>query len=82
MVQPYVELTEAQLQALGVLAAKAGVPVAELVRRGVDQIIRSYGGTSLAERRQRALRAVGGYHSGHHDVSIRHDEHLAEALKP
>ncbi len=37
--------------------------------------------SNLQELRQRALAAVGRFHSTHDDIATRHDDYLAEAEK-
>lgn len=76
MVRTRIQLTEEQAQALKALAARDGVSMAALVRLGVDCVI---GGTEDAERRRRALEAIGRFSSAHHDVARRHDAYLDEA---
>lgn len=80
MIRAQVQLTEEQLAALKGLAAASGRSVADLVREGVDLLLRSGGGAALEQRRARALGAVGQFASGHKDVSSEHDQHLAEAF--
>jgi hypothetical protein len=52
--------------------------VAELVRQGVDHVIRTAAGLSDEDLREKALAASGRFHSGVGDVSRRHDDYLAE----
>jgi len=75
MLRTQISLTEPQLEALKRIAAAEGISMAELIRRGIDQII----GTATAEaRRHAALEIVGTFDSGQSDVSERHDDHLVE----
>ena len=76
MVRTQIQLTEEQAQALKALAARDGVSMAALVRLGVDFVL---GETEDAERRRRALEAIGRFSSAHHDVARRHDAYLDEA---
>ncbi len=71
------QLTDEQSRALKETAAARGVSIAEVIRQALDQHLGEQAGAS---RRQRAVRAVGGYRSGLHDVSVRHDDHLANAF--
>ncbi|MBS3909918.1 MAG: ribbon-helix-helix protein, CopG family [Actinobacteria bacterium] len=80
MVRTQVQLTKEQIEALKKLAGKKHVSVAELVRRGVDIVIRSEAEVSGEELRQRAISAAGKFRSGKPDLSTEHDEYLAEAL--
>jgi len=79
MVRTIIQLTEDQAKTLRERAREQGVSVSELVRRGVDVVIKS--GVSNAEMRRRAREAVGFASSGDTDVSVRHDDYLAEAYK-
>ena len=81
MVRTQIQLTEAQAEGLKELAARSGVSVAELVRRGVDQLLSADYGLDPQERKRRALLAVGKHGSGSDDGSRRHDEHLAAAFR-
>lgn len=56
-------------------AATSGQSVAELVREAVARML------AEGERRRRwdrALAAIGGFHSGLHDVAENHDKYLNE----
>lgn len=57
-------------------AAREGVSISALVRRGVDLLIESEASVSRAKRVRRALEAVGRYSSGKRDVAARHDDYL------
>jgi len=51
--------------------------MAELIRQGVDRVIRAE--HSLDEdRRKRALAIAGGFHSGLSDLAAEHDRYLTE----
>ena len=78
MIRTQIQLTEEQAQALRVLAATHRSSVAELIRQSVDALIRSSGGTDLAERRRSAIAAAGRFRSGQANVSTEHDRYLAE----
>lgn len=77
MIRTQVQLSEQQSRALKETAAARRVSIAEVIRQALDQYLGDQAGES---RRQRAIRAIGGYRSGHHDVSERHDDHLADAF--
>jgi predicted DNA-binding protein len=79
MIRTQIQLTEEQSRALKSLAARRGVPVAELIRQSVDNFIRSSVGLDDLERRRRAMTAAGRFHSGKSDVAVNHDDYLAEA---
>jgi hypothetical protein len=75
-----VQLTEEQVAALKGLAAASGRSVADLVREGVDSLLRVGGESARQQRQARALEAVGRFASGETDVSSEHDRHLAEVF--
>ena len=79
MVQTQVQLTEEQAQALRQLAAARQSTVAELVRQSIDRLILQSVSADDREKRQRAILAAGRFHSGRSNISVEHDQHLAEA---
>jgi hypothetical protein len=70
-----IQLTDDQLDALRRQAYERGEGVATLVRHAVDAWIAN---SDRAQRVERAVQAIGGFHSGLHDVAERHDDYLAE----
>ncbi len=81
MIRTQIQLSEAQMRALRRLAAARERSLAELVREGVDLLLRSSGGVDPEERKNRALAAAGRFRSGTADLSSEHDRYLAEAYK-
>jgi len=81
MIRTQIQLTEEQVRALRNLAAARRISVAELIRQGVDTLIRASGDVDIVERRRRAIAAASRFHSGVSDISTTHDEHLAEAFR-
>jgi len=81
MIRTQIQLTEKQASELKKLAALRGISMAELIRQGVEIILRSANIVDQEERRKRALEVIGRFHSGRSDLSKKHDEHLAEAYK-
>lgn len=79
MIRTQIQLTEEQSETLKQLAAKEGKSIAELIRMGVDHVIRSRGAVAPGELRNRALAVVGKFHSGDEDLSAEHDRYAAEA---
>jgi hypothetical protein len=77
MVRTQIQLTEEQSRALKKMASSRHLSIAELVRQGVDVVLRSNVGIDASEKRQRALAMVGKYRSGKRDISKEHDKHLA-----
>ncbi len=78
MVRTQIQLTDNQAQDLKRLAAARHLSMAELIRQGVDAILRSNTVMDPAEKRKRALALAGKFRSGKHDVSKEHDKYLAE----
>ena len=76
MVRTIVQLTDAQSKALRERAREQGVSASELVRQGVDMVLRSRIGD--AEVRRRAKEA-GGFIGDVPDLSVHHDTYLANA---
>ncbi len=81
MVRTQIQLTEEQAARLKRLAATKGVSVAELIRQGVEVLLHSTGTISPEEQRQRAIAVAGRFHSGRSNLSIKHNDHLAEVYK-
>lgn len=80
MIRTQVQLTEEQAESLKRLAAKRHLSLAELIRQGVDFVLRSSEGITSEERKRRAVSAAGAFRSGKRDLSTKHDEHLAEVF--
>jgi hypothetical protein len=78
MIRTQIQLTDEQATALKRLAAKRHESVAELIRQGVEILLRSISGVSSEERRRRAITVAGRFHSGRPDLSTKHDKYLAE----
>jgi hypothetical protein len=71
-----VQFTTEQADALQLGAAAADRPIAAIVREAVDDWI----ATNERRRRvDRALAAIGGFHSGLGDLAENHDRYLEEA---
>jgi len=81
MVKTQVQLTEEQAKALKKIAMQKKIPMAEVIRQGIDFYLRSSGTISQEEKRQRAIKVIGQFHSGLTDLSEKHDEYLAEMYK-
>jgi hypothetical protein len=81
MIRMQVQLTETQVESLKQRAASTGRSQADLVREGVDLLLRSENEAPREQRRARALQAIGRFASGRKDVSREHDRHLAEAFR-
>ncbi|MGE5579916.1 MAG: ribbon-helix-helix domain-containing protein [Bacillota bacterium] len=81
MVRTQIQITEEQAAALKERSALLGVSMAELIRRGIDQVLVPNGGSVQQERVRRAIQAAGRFRSGLHDVSANHDKYLAEVYQ-
>jgi len=80
MIRTQIQLTEHQAHALKETAARRGVSMAELIRQSIDQLLGKEGDLSQTDLRLRAASVAGRFRSGRTDVSIHHDEYLAEAF--
>jgi hypothetical protein len=74
-------ISETQMSELRKLAGERGVSVAQIIREALEDSLTRWSGRDMAEVRQRAARVSGRFHSGRSDVSVNHDEHLAEAYR-
>ena len=81
MIRTQIQLTEQQVQNLKSLANARGVSMAELIREGVDSLLKAQQGIDLAERRRRAVAAAGMFQSDVSDLGANHDRYLAEAYE-
>ncbi len=81
MVRTQIQLTEEQAARLKRLAAARGRSMADLVREGVDRLLRDEAGTSRADRMRQVARVFGRFRSGAGDLSRRHDAHFADAAR-
>jgi len=77
MVTRNIELTDEQNRILEELASDRGRPVADLIREGVDELLRAEGRL----RRQRAVALSGRFRSGLPDLSTSHDRYLEESFR-
>lgn len=80
MVTRNIELTDEQNRILEEIALDRGRPVAELIREGVDELLRVEGRLPRKELRQRAMALSGRFRSGVSDLSTDHDRYLEESF--
>ena len=80
MVRTQIQLTESQAEILRQMSVARDQSVAELIRMGVDLLVKQEGGSNSADRLERARLAVGRFASGSPDGSREHDRHLADAF--
>ncbi len=78
MVRTQIQLTESQAESLRKLAHRHGLSMAELIRRGVDQVLASGLSAEVGRKKRKAIAAAGRFHSGRRDIAVRHDHYLAE----
>ncbi len=81
MVRTQIQLTEEQAARLKESAARAGVSMAEMIRRAVDRAVADEPVISRAVLISRAKAAAGRFHSGRSDGAAEHDSHLADAYR-
>jgi hypothetical protein len=79
VVRMQVQLTEAQVAAVRRSAERQGVSQAEAIRRALDAFLATPLLTDRAALRERAQTAIGAFHGGPSDVSLRHDHYLADS---
>jgi 16S rRNA U516 pseudouridylate synthase RsuA-like enzyme len=79
MVRTQIQLTEDQARALKRMAASRHLSVAELIRRAVDNMIKTSTSADPEERLRRALEIAGKFSSGERDISRKHDVYLSES---
>jgi hypothetical protein len=70
-----VQFTDDEARALRERARRSGRPVASLVRDAVDAWLAA---DERREIRERAIAAIGGFHSGLGDLAENHDRYLDE----
>ena len=75
MVRTQIQFTEEQIESLRVLSRTQGRSVSDIVRSGVDGILRD---SDREQKRKRFFSGVGKYRSGIGDIAENHDRYLAE----
>ncbi len=71
-----VYLRPEQLEALRALARRRGVPMAELIRQGVDRIL-----AEVPAEEDPLWEIMGLFHSDLDDLAERHDEYIARMIE-
>lgn len=77
MIRVQMQFTEEQLEALRAQAAASDRPLAAIVRDAVDAWIADHQRSRLVDR---ALGAIGGFHSGLGDLAENHDHYIDETF--
>jgi len=81
MVTRHIELTDEQNRLLEEIASHEGKSVSELVRAGVDELLRNERGHLRPDLRHRAAALSGRYRSGLPDLSTEHDRYLEDSFR-
>jgi len=79
MVRTQIQLRDDQAEQLRDLAAQEGLSMAELVRQGVDRLLREASSTRRSGTRLDALTVAGRFDSGVPGIARHHDDELADA---
>jgi hypothetical protein len=74
MVSAEIQFTEDQMDGLRRLSARQGRSVEEIVREGIEQMLKE----DYDARVRRLMAAAGRYNSGRSDISENHDAYLAD----
>ncbi len=72
-----IQLRDDQVHSLELLASASSRPLAAIVRDAVDTWIST---EERHQQRDRALAAIGGFHSGLGDLAEHHDRYLDEVV--
>lgn len=78
MVRTQIQLTNQQSQRLKTISMAENVSIAELIRQSIDLYLRTMPYRPRDELKQKALSIVGKYASEVDDVSLNHDDYLAD----
>ena len=81
MIRTQIQLTDGQARGLKALAASEGRSMAELIRDGVDSILRARGTVDREAIKARSLAALGRFKSSSRHLGSKHDDHLADAFQ-
>jgi hypothetical protein len=80
LIRTQVQIEEDQIKWLRAKAMEKGVSVSQLIREGVA-LYRTQEEQIPDDKKKRALTAVGRFSSDASDVSVRHDDYLADAIR-
>ena len=81
MIRTQIQLSKDQARSIKRMAAAQSISMAEVIRRAIDNLIRTERRPSLDDVRNRALNAVGRFNVDTNDLSMNHDRHLIEAFE-
>jgi hypothetical protein len=74
-----IRLTEQQAKAVKAMARAHGISKTEVIRGAINLLLESGFLVDESENRARALRVVGRFRSGRHDISENHDAYFVTA---
>ena len=80
MIRTQIQMTERQAVLLKQVASSEQVSMADIVRRSLDDYLRTRLVITGKDRARRAIAIAGRFRSGTKKVSSRHDAYLAEAF--
>jgi hypothetical protein len=80
MIRTQVQLKEDQITWLRKKSKDSGVSISQLIREGID-LYRSKEDLLPAEKRKKALSAIGRFSSGQKEISVQHDKYLVDAYR-
>ena len=78
MVRTQIQLTNQQSASLKSLSARESISIAELIRQSIDLFLRTKQYRPRDELKRKSLSVIGKYASETDDVSINHDDYLAD----
>ena len=81
MIRTQIQLTAQQSKRVKELARRQDITMAEVIRRALDRELQNDYLPAEDEIRTRAIAAIGVFSDTATDVSSRHDEYLAEAIR-
>ncbi|MBS4029549.1 MAG: hypothetical protein KGZ58_13050 [Ignavibacteriales bacterium] len=79
MITKQITLTEKEEEFLEKISHERKITVEEIIRQSINSLVQQTSMTDREELKKRALSLAGKYDSGLSDVSVHHDDYLAEA---
>ncbi len=80
MIRTQIQFTETQIEALRRLAGSSGRSIAQIARDALDAYLEQLSGVGQDAKIERAMKVVGQFASGVHDISANHDDYLPAAF--
>lgn len=78
LIRTQIQLTEEQAEALKKISSEKKLSISELIRRGVDLLLKNFFTIDIEVKKKRALNISGMFHTGKNDLSLNHDRYLDE----